>query len=402
MADAGSVSGSSGILRAARGLGLGRLLSSLLFASRFVTIWVAAGLLLLASQLFAPATLSSTSWSSLLPLGSVVAVVALGQMLVLMVGGIDLSIGASISLLANILVGVSHGDNDRLAYAVLVVLFWAVVIGLVNGLLVAVVGLNPIIVTLATGLVLLGVTAEYRLGTAYSPSVPDALADVVFEKALGISKAFWFVLALAIALTLVLRSTPAGRRFQVVGANRTAAWMAGIRVTVYVVFAYVAAAVAAGTAGIILAGIVVNPGVNPGAAYLLGPIAAVILAGAALTGGLASPMSTWVAAFFVQVLSQMLKVVGISNASQFVVFGLAIILGMLISGDRISDGIGWLLLKPGVRRLIEEGQAAAGADGIDHAAEPFEVAEAHSSASSSARRGGDPSPSGTRSGNWNE
>ena len=77
-----------------------------------------------------------------------------------------------------------------------------------------------------------------------------------------------------------------------------------------------------------------------------GPVAAVVLGGAALSGGLASPTSTWVAAFFVTILNQMLKVLGLSTASQFVVFGLAIILGMIISGDRIADIVGRLLLRP--------------------------------------------------------
>jgi ribose transport system permease protein len=333
---------------------LGSFLGNLLFSSRFVSIWLAGGVLLVVCQIWAPATLSSTSWSAMLPIGSVVAVVALGQMLVIMVGGIDLSMGATISLLANILVGTAEGRDDRLAYALFVVLIWAVCIGLVNGILVAVVGLNPIIVTLATSLILLGYTAEYRLGHAFSPSVPDALADVVFEKTFGISKAFWFVLALTIVVSVVLRSTAVGRRFQVVGANRRAAWMAGIHVRVYVVFAYVAASVAAGIAGTILGGIVVNPGVHPGASYLLGPIAAVILAGASLTGGLASPTSTWAGAFFVTILNQMLKVIGIVTASQFVVFGVAIIVGMLISGDRIAEVIGRLLLRPGVQALIDK------------------------------------------------
>jgi ribose transport system permease protein len=333
---------------------LGSFLGNLLFSSRFVSIWLAGGVLLVVCQIWAPATLSSTSWSAMLPIGSVVAVVALGQMLVIMVGGIDLSMGATISLLANILVGTAEGRDDRLAYALFVVLIWAVCIGLVNGILVAVVGLNPIIVTLATSLILLGYTAEYRLGHAFSPSVPDGLADVVFEKTFGISKAFWFVLALTIVVSVVLRSTAVGRRFQVVGANRRAAWMAGIHVRVYVVCAYVAASIAAGIAGTILGGIVVNPGVNPGAAYLLGPVAAVILAGASLTGGLASPGSTWAGAFFVTILNQMLKVIGIVTASQFVVFGVAIIVGMLISGDRIAEVIGRLLLRPGVQALIDE------------------------------------------------
>ena len=342
------------VTRTARRLRFGSLMSSLLFSSRFVTIWLATLVLLVVCQIVAPETLSSTSWSSLLPIGSVVALVALGQMLVVMMGGIDLSMAAAISLLANVLVGVSQGSNDRLAYACLVVFGWAVVIGLANGLLVAVLDLNPLIVTLSTGLILLGITAEYRIGIANNSAVPESLSDFVFDKVFGISKLFWLVLILMFAVSLVLRATAAGRRFQSVGANRRAAWMAGIRVRTYVVFAYVAAAVAAGLAGIFIGGIVVSPGVDPGAAYLLGPVAAVVLGGAALSGGLASPTSTWVAAFFVTILNQMLRVLGLSAASQFVVFGVAIILGMIISGDRIADIVGRLLLRPGIRDLVTE------------------------------------------------
>jgi ribose transport system permease protein len=335
-------------------------MSSLLFSSRFVTIWLATIVLLIVCQIVAPSTLSETSFSSLLPLGSVVALAALGQMLVVMVGGIDLSMAAAISLLANILVGVSQGQNDRLAYAIFIVLIWAVVIGLANGLLVAVLDLNPIIVTLSTGLILLGITDEYRVGIANNASVPESLSDfALVDKFLGISRLFWLVLVLMLAVALALRSTAVGRRFQSVGANRRAAWMAGIRVRTYVVFAYVAAAIAAGLAGIFIGGIVVNPGVNPGAPYLLGPVAAVVLGGAALSGGVASPTSTWIAAFFVTILNQMLKVLGLSTASQGVVFGVAIILGMLISGDRIADVVGRLLLRPRIRDLVTEEQPGA-------------------------------------------
>jgi ribose/xylose/arabinose/galactoside ABC-type transport system permease subunit len=87
--------------------------------------------------------------------------------------------------------------------------------------------------------------------------------------------------------------------------------------------------------------------------YLLGPVAAVVLGGAALSGGLASPTSTWLAAFFVTLLNQMLKVLGLSNASQYVVFGASIAVGMLISGDRIAEFIGTLLLRPSLRKYIE-------------------------------------------------
>jgi ribose transport system permease protein len=350
--DIGSANAAAGQLHGRR-LDVRTVLSNLLFGTRFVTIWIAMAILLVICKIVAPSTLSSASWSSLLPLGSVVAIVALGQMLVIMVGGIDLSMAASISLLANVLVGVSKGSNDKLAEAIVVVFVVAAAIGLVNGLLVAMLDLNPLIVTLSTSLVLLGVTAEYRVGIANSTTVPDDLSNFVFAKVIGVSKTFWFVVALTLVIGVILRSTTIGRRFQAVGANQRAAWFAGIRVRMYVIGAYVGAAFAAALAAIFIGGIVVSPGVNPGAPYLLGPVAAVVLGGAALSGGLASPASTWLAAFFVSLLNQMLKVLGLSNASQFVVFGAAIVVGMLISGDRIAEFIGHLLLRPSLRKYID-------------------------------------------------
>jgi ribose transport system permease protein len=151
--------------------------------------------------------------------------------------------------------------------------------------LVAVLRFNPLIVTLAVGLVLLGVTQNYRLGTGNESAVPPALSDWVFEKpALGISWVFWSGIALTIVVALVMRSTNIGRRFQAVGANPRAAWIAGIHVRTYVLFAYVASAVAGGIAAILLAGVITTPDVDPGQPYLFAPIAAVVLAGTSLTG----------------------------------------------------------------------------------------------------------------------
>jgi ribose transport system permease protein len=326
------------------------LMGNALFSTRFATIWISTGLLAIVCTIVAPSTFSSASLSgSVLLYGSLVVILALGQMLVIMVGGIDLSMAASISLLANILVGVSKGSDGRLGIAVLTVLGVAVVIGLVNGLLVAVVELNPLIVTLSMKFVIDGLNSEYRLGIANSTTVPDSFANVVIGKFLGINKAFWAVLILTLVVSVMLRSSVPGRRFQAVGANRRAAWMAGIHVRTYVVVAYIGAAVAAGLGAILLSGIVRSPGATPGTPYLLGPVAAVVLGGAALSGGLASPWSTFVAAFFLQVLTQMLSILGLDNAWRNVVFGLAIVVGMLISGDRIADVIGRLLVRSSAR-----------------------------------------------------
>jgi ribose/xylose/arabinose/galactoside ABC-type transport system permease subunit len=90
-----------------------------------------------------------------------------------------------------------------------------------------------------------------------------------------------------------------------------------------------------GLAGILLAGFIRSPTLGLGASYLLAPIAAAVIGGASLTGGLASVASTWAAAFFLAVLNQTLRVLGLSSALQFVAFGAAIIGGMVVSGDRI-------------------------------------------------------------------
>src|SRR5262249_21871984 len=144
------------------------------------------------------------------------------------------------------------------------------------------------------------------------------------------------------------RYSGAGRRFQVVGANPRAAWMAGLRVRTHVVFAYTAAGTLYAMAAILLAGIRINVDNTLGTPYLLAPIAAVVIAGASLSGGLASATSTWVAALALTFLTQLLVIKGLSTGMQYIVFGAAIIVGMLISGDRIASLLG-LVLRPSER-----------------------------------------------------
>jgi ribose transport system permease protein len=141
----------------------------------------------------------------------------------------------------------------------------------------------------------------------------------------------------------VLRYTAAGRRFQAVGANPRAAWMAGVHVRTHVVLAYTVAATLYALAAVLLAGVRISIDPGFGAAYLLAPIAAVVIAGASLAGGLASATSTWVAALALTLLTQMLRILGLSTAMQFIVFGGAIIVGMLISGDRVASVLGHVL-----------------------------------------------------------
>ena len=304
-------------------------------------------------QLIAPETLSSDSLrSAVLPFMTFLAVAALGEMLVIMTGGIDLCIPGVIVLVANVLVGVGSGEDGRLAQAIVICLAWSALIGLVNGLLVAVGGLNPLIVTLAVGQIVTGVTVGYARTIANESAVPPGLSSWAINEFLGVSWMFWVGVWLTVAVALLLRYTPLGRRFQVVGANTRAAWIAGIHVQRYVVMAYVGAAALYGVAGMLLAAFIRSPSIDLGDPYLLGPIAAVVIGGASLGGGLASVTSVWVAAFALTLLSQMLRVLGLTTAWQYAVYGVAIAAGMVISGDRIVGVLGALLQKGRFRTLI--------------------------------------------------
>ena len=138
---------------------------------------------------------------------------------------------------------------------------------------------------------------------------------------------------------VALRYTSVGRRFQVVGANPVSSQVIGLRVTLTQIRCTWRHLCSAAIAGLALAGLLRNPGVNIGSPYLLGPIAAVVIGGASLAGGLASPLATFAAAFFLTGLNQMMRSLGLATSLQFLVFGLVIIGGMLISGDRIIKGV---------------------------------------------------------------
>jgi ribose transport system permease protein len=314
-------------------------LTSFVVASRYMPVYIALALLVVVAAIWAPATLRGPGLNAIAPFATILAIAALGQMLVIMTGGIDLSVPGTLTLASVVMVGVAHGSDERMWTAIAIALVLSALVGLVNGLLIGGLGLNALFVTLAVGQIVIGIALRYYSDVAVQTPVPDGLAAWTTARFLGVTRIFWVGVILTILLVVVFRFTTVGRRFQVVGANPTASWIAGLRVNLHQVSAYVVAAVFYGIAGILLAAYLGSVSTTIGAPYLLGPIAAVVIGGASLSGGLASPLSTWAAAFFLAGLNQMMRVMGLPTALQFVVFGLVIIGGMLVSGDRIIRGV---------------------------------------------------------------
>ncbi len=319
------------------------ILTGLVVGSRYVPVYLALVLLVAVAAVWAPETLSGPGLNSIAPFGTFLAITALGEMLVIMTGGIDLSVPGTLTLGAIVMVGVGQVSDDRIWIALLTAVGLAAMVGLVNGILIAGLKLNSLIVTLAMGQVVLGLVNRYHKSFAIQSSVPTAFSDWTSTRFLGVTNSFLVGVVITILLIIGFRYTTTGRRFQAVGANPVASTVNGLKVNLNQIAAYVVAAVLYSVAGVLLAGLLRIPGETVGTPYLLGPIAAVVIGGASLTGGLASPLSTWAAAFFLAGLSQMLRVMGLPTSLQFVVFGLVIVGGMLVSGDRIIKGVERLL-----------------------------------------------------------
>ena len=197
---------------------------------RFVAIWIALAALMLAGRIFLPQSVELTSLMSILPFAAFLACATMGQTLVLMARGIDLSPPAIISLSSTVLLGVSGGHDDRMALAIIVALLAAVAVGLINGVLVAMLKLNALIVTLSTGAIVAGLTLWYRQSLAAESKVPGLLADFGGSWFLGLPISFWIVAVLTVIITVLMKKTVIGRRFEAAGANPRAAYATGVEV----------------------------------------------------------------------------------------------------------------------------------------------------------------------------
>jgi ribose transport system permease protein len=310
------------------------------FPVRYRVVWVALAALIVLIAATVPDTLHSASLQSVTALAGILAIASAGQLFVLLLGGIDISIGAVMTLAAAIVVKVSNGSDDRLLLAVLIAVLAGAVVGVVNGLLCVMARLNALIVTLAMASVVTGLVTYWTGGVSFSATgkVPPQLADLCGSYVGFVSVIALAALALLVLVSLLLRKTRAGRNFAFSGTNPVAADILGLRVRAYEISAYVGASLLAAVAGIALAGFLVQPDVTLGDPYQLNTVVVVILAGTLFGGGTASLACIAAAAIFLPLLDQYLGLrnlpPGLQVLAQGLVLLVAVALVMSISGRR--------------------------------------------------------------------
>lgn len=303
-----------------------RSLLSLPLARSFVTVLLSTLALIIICVFFAPSSMSWGALSGSLPFAAIIAIVGLGQLLVVQQGGFDLSLPGAVSLAVVTATHYPQQDNGLLLQAVLLALSFAVAAGILNGVLVSIFKLNAIIATIGTNALLYGGVFAVSGGV---PSITTiVLAEIAGGETFGLANSVYFALAALLVVAFVLKKTVVGRRFEAIGANPLAAHAAGLRVRLHQFMAYVYAQLLYCMAGVLIAGITREPTAFQGDSLLLPSVAVVVLGGTSLLGGRGYPISTVIAAFFLNQLSQFALAVGVPYSAQTIIQALALGFGI--------------------------------------------------------------------------
>ena len=256
---------------------------------------------------------SKATLSTLTPFVGVMIIASLGQAVVIGAGGIDLSIPATMTFVGVMVLKFSESKNDRLALAVVISVVLCGVIGLVNGLLVERLRLNPFVATLAVGQIVSGIARFARGPVPRFTRVPPLLVQRARWNLSGISIALFVALALMLVGTLIFRSTVWGRRLVASSASKPTSTLIGLSSSTYRIITFISSSVFAGIAAVLLSGQLGAPDLSLGSPYLLATVVSVVLSGAMLSGGRVDLIGVALGAVFITVLSHDLRVQGYSS-----------------------------------------------------------------------------------------
>ena len=314
----------------------------------FIWIWVATAALFVVCAILTPGIVSYQSLLSMLPFAAVLAIVAVGQTVVIQQRGLDLS-AAGMMTMGGVLTTWVAADLHTLSGALLITVIVSGAFGILNGSLVARLNITPIVATLATNAIFYGFVRSMAGTTVII--APDSLTAFSHARFLGVPYTMILAIVFIAVTAVVTKKTKIGRNFVAVGAAARAAEAAGISVLRYQIGTYAFASICFAVAGIVFAGIIGSASNLAGNDYLLPGIAAVVVGGTSFVGGRGSVVASGVAAIFLVQLGQMVLALGASTAVQLLVQALAIVVATAIRHlPDILKAIALIRTPPGARR----------------------------------------------------
>ena len=306
-----------------------RRLSAALEAYALPIAWVA---IIIIFSFIKPDTFAQWSnVSSILSSNAVLVIITLALIIPLTTGDFDLSVASVAGLSAVIVAHLNVNLGWPLLASIAMALLAALIIGLINGGLIVLLGIESLIVTLGMSTIITGVmlwVTDARTVTGVDSSLVDM---VIRNRFLGIPFLFYYALILTIIIWYVFQYTPLGQRLLVAGRNRDVARLAGMRVGLMRWGAMVAASLIAALGGILIVGLSGSAGPSTGLDYLLPAFAAAFLGSTTIRPGRFNAWGTFIAVYFLVTGITALQLLGAKTFVQYLFYGTALILAVALS-----------------------------------------------------------------------
>ena len=289
---------------------------------------VFSGILIFVGERLAPGFATVANMLQLLKLASFLGLAAIGQTIVMLTGGIDLSIAWVLTASAVVFTGICNGQDANIVPATAAAISVGLVTGCCNGFGVVKLRISPIVMTLAMNNIMLGVTLIYTGGTPSGSSSPlvRALAtgNIGFVPAMVI---LWCVLAVLVVVGV--RYTRGGRVLLGVGENPRVSYLTGIHNDRVIIAAYVVCGLTTSVTGILFAAFSGASFLGMGDQFVLPTVAAVVLGGTSMFGGRGGYGGTVAAVFFTTILTTVLVIGNIPQGVRSIVFGVAVLAAIM-------------------------------------------------------------------------
>jgi ribose transport system permease protein len=287
-------------------------------------IFIALVIVLVIAGVLSPVFYQPVNLFNVLRQASALGILSIGQTVVMIAGGIDLSVAATMQLATVGIAEITNQNRIGVFPAVLIVLLLSVLVGVINGWLVTRRRVPPFVATLFVGVVITGVRLVYTQATP-SGVLPPLIRVIGRDSTGPIPNAALIFLGLAALADLALRRTNFGRRLYATGGNPKAAWLSGVPIDRIRMGTYILSSLLAGLGGLVLAGYVGYADQWIGRGYDLDSIAAVVIGGTSLAGGRGGIRGTVAGVLLVTVLLNLVLLLNLNVQWQLVVKGLVII-----------------------------------------------------------------------------
>jgi ribose transport system permease protein len=293
------------------------------FALIIVLVLIAIGM-----SIASPVFLNRQNIEAILLALSVEATIAVGMVILLISGGLDLSVGSTLGF-TGVVTGLALTAGIPAPAAIALGLIAALAVGLANGLLVAKLKINPFITTLGVGITIRGLLLVIAQGRAVL-NLPQSFTVIGQGRLFGAQYPIFIMLALVIVGDLLLRNTRFFRQNYYIGGNEKAARLSGINVDMVKISNYCIVAILAGVAGLLITARFGSASVTVGSGTELRVITATIIGGASLSGGEGSVFGAFLGALFMGVLANALNLLGVDVYWQNFVTGVILIVAVVV------------------------------------------------------------------------